>query len=51
MPEYRRAWIEGGTYFFTAVTHRRRQLFANESSRTLLGDAIRECQRDYGEPE
>jgi hypothetical protein len=32
MPEYRRAYIEGGTYFFTIVTNHRRPLFADPSN-------------------
>ncbi len=30
MPEYRRPWIAGATYFITIVTYRRRKLFVNE---------------------
>nr|WP_315852391.1 transposase [Rubinisphaera italica] len=47
MPNYRRASIPGGTYFFTVVTHRRRRLFHLAENRMILGDAIRECQRDW----
>ena len=47
MPNYRRAHIPGGTYFFTVVTHRRRRLFHLEQNRSLLGDAIRNCQRNW----
>lgn len=47
MPNYRRAHIPGGTFFFTVVTHRRRRLFHDESSRSLLGEVIRQCQRDW----
>ncbi|MEZ6055931.1 MAG: hypothetical protein R3C01_04430 [Planctomycetaceae bacterium] len=46
MPIYRRAHVSGGTFFFTVVTHRRR-LFDVEANRSLLGDAIREFQRDW----
>ena len=44
---YRRAKIEGGTYFFTVVTHRRRRLFHEPANRELLGDVIRECRREW----
>lgn len=47
MPNYRRAHVPGGTYFFTVVTHRRRRLFHLAENRILLGDAIRECLRDW----
>lgn len=47
MPNYRRAHVPGGTFFFTVVTHRRRRLFHVEMNRTLLGNGIRECQRDW----
>ena len=32
MPEYRRAYVEGGTFFFTVVTYKRRPIFANETA-------------------
>ena len=47
MPDDRRAWVAGGTYFFTVVTHRRRRLFHEAAARILLGDAIRDCHRDW----
>jgi putative transposase len=52
MPQYRRAHVPGGTFFFTvifftAVTHRRRRLFHVEANRTLLGDVIRGVRRDW----
>jgi len=40
MPDYRRAAIPGGTYFFTLVTNRRQQILCNENIRTALHDAI-----------
>ena len=47
MPNYRRALVPGGTFFFTVVTHRRRRLFHVEVNRRLLGEVIRETQRDW----
>jgi putative transposase len=47
MPNYRRAFVPGGTYFFTVVTHRRRPLFGDERYRTLLGTAMRTCRQDW----
>ena len=47
MPNYRRAHVPGGTYFFSVVTHRQRRLFHIASNRTLLGKVIRESQQDW----
>jgi putative transposase len=44
MPNYRRYYVPGGTYFFTIVTHERRPLFAAENNRTLLREAIQKQQ-------
>jgi putative transposase len=44
MPNYRRAHIPGGTFFFTVVTHQRRRLFHLPGNRILLGQVIRECR-------
>jgi putative transposase len=41
MPNYRRNYVPGGTYFFTVVTHERRPLFEREANRQLLGNAMR----------
>ncbi|MEX2113525.1 MAG: transposase [Pirellulales bacterium] len=43
MSEYRRYFVAGGTYFFTAVTDRRAPLFADASARRLLGSVLRRC--------
>jgi len=44
MAEYRRRYQPGGTYFFTLITHRRRQLFTNALARDLLHQAIQKEQ-------
>jgi len=44
MPNYRRTFLAGGTFFFTLVTQRRRRLFAEEAGRRCLGEAIRTVQ-------
>ena len=44
MPNYRRAYVAGGTYFFTLVTHRRRPLFAEERWREALRSAFETIQ-------
>jgi putative transposase len=41
MPEYRRAFRPGGTFFFTIVTHERRPFFADVANVERLRDAIR----------
>lgn len=47
MPEYRRYFVPGGTYFFTVVTERRAAFFSNAAARRLLGSAMRRCQLRY----
>jgi len=47
MPDYRRAYVPGGTYFFTVVTYRRLRIFSDPRVQSLLGSVIRECQRDW----
>jgi putative transposase len=44
MPNFRRAWVPGGSFFFTVVTDRRRRLFSSERARCLLGEKLRACQ-------
>ncbi|HEX8342382.1 MAG TPA: transposase [Tepidisphaeraceae bacterium] len=41
MPQYRRAEIEGGTFFLTLVTHRRTRLFLDERARGCLRESMR----------
>ncbi|MBI2836209.1 MAG: transposase [Chloroflexi bacterium] len=36
MPDYRRAYVKGGTFFFTAVSYRRLPIFQQESAVDLL---------------
>jgi putative transposase len=38
---YRRAYIPGGSYFFTVVTAYRRALFSDEANVTVLREALR----------
>ena len=42
MPNYRRAFVPGGTFFFTVVTYRRRPIFAHPTARELLGKVFRD---------
>ena len=43
MPNWRRAHVPGGTFFFTLVADQRRPIFNSEAARTILGNVIREC--------
>jgi putative transposase len=44
--QYRRAYVPGGSYFFTVVTEQRRRLFADVSNVMLLRQAIRTVMRN-----
>jgi putative transposase len=47
MPEYRRIWIEGGTFFFTLVTYQRRPFLTEPLSRELLHAAWENVNRRF----
>jgi putative transposase len=40
MPNYRRNYVPGGTYFFTVVAHERRPLLTSENARLMFRAAI-----------
>ena len=44
MPDYRRYFVPGGTFFFTLVTADRAPLFAAPAARTVLGAKSREIR-------
>ena len=44
MPNYRRWYVPGGTYFFTLVTFRRRRILTAELARALLRTAVKEVR-------
>ena len=44
MPNWRRAKVPGGVYFFTVVTDGRRPVFADAEARTRLGTVMRRCR-------
>ena len=46
MPNYRRDWSPGATYFFTVVTHRRSPLLCTDLARPLLHAAFEDCRRE-----
>ena len=47
MPEYRRYYVPGGTYFFTCVTHHRWPILATRLGRRCLREALSVVQRRY----
>ena len=47
MPTFRRAYIEGGSYFFTVITFNRLPILTAEESRTILHDAWLDVQRRF----
>ncbi|MBM3157931.1 MAG: transposase [Chloroflexi bacterium] len=47
MPEYRRARVSGGTYFFTVVTYNRYPFFADESAIILLHKCFQIVASEY----
>jgi len=47
MPEYRRLWIPGGTFFFTVVTYKRRPILCRDESRAALRKAITDTRINY----
>lgn len=47
MPNYRRSFVEGGTFFFTFITFNRRPILTSPLARKLLRDAWKRVQRDY----
>ncbi len=47
MPDYRRCFVAGGTYFFTVVTHLRRPILTDELGRTYLREAIDVIREKY----
>lgn len=47
MPNYRRAETQGGTFFFTVVTYRRRLLFDHAEARQILREAVQEVRKRH----
>ncbi|HVU89001.1 MAG TPA: transposase, partial [Pirellulales bacterium] len=44
MPDYRRYFVPGGTYFFTVVTQGRAQILCGAAARLSLRAAFRACK-------
>jgi putative transposase len=47
MPEYRRCYEPGGTFFFTLVTHCRRPILATDLARRCLREAINDVRANW----
>lgn len=47
MSDYRRYYVEGGTYFFTVVTHHRRPIFSADFCRRSLHQAIEKVRNQW----
>lgn len=47
MPQYRRAFAPGGTFFFTLVTYDRQPFLCTEPARNLLRSAIALCRQQH----
>lgn len=47
MPDYRRWWVEGGTFFFTVVTYDRRPILEGADARALLRSAYNDTLVRY----
>ncbi len=45
MPNYRRNFVEGGTYFFTVITYKRQQIL-NGKAIDILRECFRECMSE-----
>lgn len=48
MPEYRRIWQPGGTFFFTLVTNQRRAILTDEIARQALREAFQHGMEKVG---
>jgi hypothetical protein len=47
MPTFIRSEKPGGTFFFTVVTYRRRQILTQPDSRLILREVISEVRQEY----
>jgi putative transposase len=47
MADYRRWYVPGGTYFFTAVTHNRRPILTSDLGRECLRDSIKQIRERH----
>jgi putative transposase len=47
MPDYRRSLVQGGTFFFTAVTYNRQPILTSQAARTILRLAWNTVTEDF----
>jgi REP-associated tyrosine transposase len=47
MPNYRRWFVPGGSYFFTVVSENRAPIFCTDVARPILSEWIQSCQRQW----
>jgi putative transposase len=47
MPEYRRVYVNGGTYFFTVVTYQRHRIFQQDSAVETLNRSFQDTMFNY----
>ena len=47
MPDYRRWYVPGGTFFFTLVAHRRRPMLCTHLARRCLHEAVERVRTDW----
>lgn len=47
MPDYRRAYLKGGTFFFTAVSYKRHPIFKEETAIDLLRQCLQTTMAIY----
>lgn len=47
MSNYRRAFVEGGCYFFTVVTYQRKRILVRDSYLAKLRDAFRQVMKSH----
>lgn len=47
MPNYRRAQVPGGTFFFTVVTHHRQEFLVEPLARAILRSALRDVRQRF----
>jgi len=47
VPNYRRAYLPGGTFFFTLVTYNRARFLCDEQARTVLRTCLATCRQRH----
>ena len=45
MPNYLRAYLPGGSFFFTVVTHQRRRVFSNDATVDVLRNTVQDVRQ------